>query len=184
MERIETHPFEPFCPQDANTLILGSFPCFNGRDYGEWFYCGSGKNEFWRLLSAVFGMAVETLEQKQQLCVQNTIALSDVAYKIIRTKNNCSDANLKIVENNREGILKCLTPNIRRVLFTGRFVERQFHRMFPDFAVPTGVLLSPAPTANIYIAGWEDFRSKVSRKEISSIHEFRLADYREKLLAR
>ncbi|GAA0878905.1 uracil-DNA glycosylase family protein [Algoriphagus jejuensis] len=180
MDRVETHPFEPFCPAGSETLILGSFPCFNGLDYGPWFYCGSGKNEFWRLLSDTFGMSVDTLEQKRELCLQNGLALSDVAYRIIRTKDNCSDANLKIVEHNKNGILKCLTPKIFRVLFTSRFVEKEFNKIFPDFRLPTAVLLSPSPAANTYIAGLADYKMKQASGEIRSIYEYRLSDYRAK----
>ncbi|WP_026967616.1 uracil-DNA glycosylase family protein [Algoriphagus terrigena] len=184
MTKIETHPFEPFCPDDASSLILGSFPCFNGLDYGDWFYCGSGKNELWRLLSDTFGMPVQTLEQKRDLCIQNRLALSDVAYKVIRTKNNCSDVNLKIVEHNKAGILQCLTPTIGRVLFTSRFVEKHFKKMFPDFTLPTEVLLSPSPAANTYIASLSDYKDKRLGGVIGSIYEYRLADYRRKLGAK
>ncbi len=45
---IEEHPFRYFIPDNANKLIVGSFPCFNGTDYGDWFYSGSGKND-WEL---------------------------------------------------------------------------------------------------------------------------------------
>ena len=184
MTEIETHPFEPFCPPNASTLILGSFPCFNGLDYGDWFYCGSGKNELWRLLSDTFGMPASTLEQKRDLCIQNRLALSDVAYKVIRTKNNCSDVNLRIVEHNKAGILQCLTPTISRVLFTSRFVEKHFKKMFPDFALPTEVLLSPSPAANTYISSLSDYKDMRLGGEIGSIYEYRLADYRRKLDAK
>ena len=39
----ETHPFGYYIPDQADKLIIGSFPCFNGVDYGDWFYSGSGK---------------------------------------------------------------------------------------------------------------------------------------------
>lgn len=181
MTKIETNPFEPFCPANAETLILGSFPCFNGVDYGDWFYCGSGKNELWRLLSDTFGMPVEALEQKQDLCKHHRLAISDVAYKIIRTKNNCSDINLKIVEHNKTGILQCLIPTIKRVLFTSRFVEKEFKKIFPDFSLFNEVLLSPSPAANTYIASLTDYKNKRAGGEIRSIYEYRLAHYRMKL---
>jgi hypoxanthine-DNA glycosylase len=180
MTNIETHPFEPFYFDTATTLILGSFPCHNGTGYGEWFYCGSGKSDFWKLLSGTFSLPVERLEQKRELCLQHKLALSDVAYRIIRTKNNCSDANLKIIEHNREGILKCLTPGITRVLFTSRFVEKEFGKILPDFAIPTEVLLSPSPAANTYIASLTDYKMKFANNQTKSVYEYRLADYRKK----
>jgi hypothetical protein len=37
----ELHPFGNFICIDSEVLIIGSFPCFNGTDYGHWFYSGS-----------------------------------------------------------------------------------------------------------------------------------------------
>lgn len=183
MDRIETHPFEPFCPENANTLILGSFPCFNGLDYGDWFYCGSGKSEFWRLLSDTFQLPVASLEQKKTLAIRQKIALSDVAYRIVRTKNNCSDSNLKILENNKAGIEACLGAKVSKVLFTSRFVEREFGKMFPELIISSSVLLSPSPAANTYIASLSDYKVKRINGEINSVYEYRLADYKRQLLS-
>ncbi|WP_183906706.1 hypothetical protein [Rufibacter immobilis] len=41
---IEEHPFGYYLPQNAEKLLIGSFPCYNGEDYGDWFYSGSGKS--------------------------------------------------------------------------------------------------------------------------------------------
>ena len=182
MTNIETHPFEAFYSPTATTLILGSFPCYHGTGYGDWFYCGSGKNDFWKLLSNIFGLPVESLEQKRELCLQHKLALSDVAYRVVRTKNNCSDANLKIIEHNKEGILKCLTPGITRVLFTSKFVEKEFRKIFPDFIIPTAVLISPSPAANTYIASLTDYKTKLANNQMKTVYEYRLDDYRKKLL--
>jgi hypoxanthine-DNA glycosylase len=182
MDKVETHPHVAFCPPGATTLILGSFPCFNGIDYGDWFYSGSGRNEFWRLLSDTFHLPANNLEQKKKLVIDHKIALSDVAYRIIRTKNNCSDSNLLIVEDNRPGIESCLLPTISRVLFTGRFVERKFQKLFPELAIPTEVLLSPSPAANRYVGSLPDYKEKLLRGEVRSVYEYKLQDYRSKLL--
>jgi hypoxanthine-DNA glycosylase len=182
MDRVETHPHVAFCPPNANTLILGSFPCFNGMDYGEWFYCGSGRNEFWRLLSDTFELPASSLEQKKSLVLQHGIALSDVAYRIMRSKNNCSDSNLVILEDNKTGIESCLLPSVTRVLFTGRFVERKFQKMFPELVINSEVLLSPSPAANRYVGSLPDYKSKLLAGEVRSVYDYKLRDYREKLL--
>jgi hypoxanthine-DNA glycosylase len=178
MTIIETHPFEPYNSEDATTLIIGSFPCFNGENYGEWFYSGSGRSDFWKLLSETFNMPVDNLEQKQELCSQNKIAITDVAYKIERTKNNCSDSNLKIVEYNKDGILKCLTPNIKKIFCTSKFVEKHFKSILPDLNIPTYTLLPPSPAANRYVASLSDYKSKKLKNEISSVYNFKLLNYR------
>ena len=182
MNRVETHPHVAFCPPDATTLILGSFPCFNGVDYGDWFYSGSGRNEFWRLLSDTFLLPAKTLEQKKSLAFEHKIALSDVAYRIIRTRNNCSDSNLVILEDNKAAIVGCLIPTVSRVLFTSKFVERRFQRIFPDLIIRSEVLLSPSPAANRYVGSLPDYKAKLQSGEVRSVYDYKLQDYRAKLL--
>jgi len=182
MDRVETHPHVAFCPPDAITLIVGSFPCFNGVDYGDWFYSGSGRNEFWRLLSDAFGLPAGNLEQKKNLAVKHKIALSDVAYRIMRTKNNCSDSNLLILEYNKAGIESCLLPSVSKVFFTGRFVERKFQKMFPELVISSEVLLSPSPAANRYVGSLSDYKTRLLTGEVRSVYDYKLRDYRMKLL--
>src|SRR6476661_6783649 len=120
---IETNPFRYFIPSKPQKLIIGSFPCYNGKDYGDWFYSGSGRNHFWQLLSDLCAMPASNQQEKQKLCETKGIALTDIAYRIERKKNNCSDANLSIVELNKNGIDKCLDAGVTNVFFTSKFVE-------------------------------------------------------------
>lgn len=57
MNRIETHPFIPFVPENATILILGSFP---GKEQTQtepgaeqWFY-GAKRNQFWNIISSIY----------------------------------------------------------------------------------------------------------------------------------
>ncbi|MEH0154562.1 hypothetical protein V6R21_10490 [Limibacter armeniacum] len=179
---IETHPFGYFLPAFPKTLILGSFPCFNGTDYGDWFYSGSGKNHFWKLLSDIFEMPANTLEEKKSLCEKHGLALTDIAHKIERKKGNCSDSNLRIVEINKEAIERCLASEIEKILFTSRFVERHFLRHFPKVKVPSGILVSPSPAANIHIAGLAEYKQLRADEIVVSPYEYRLLKYRELLM--
>src|SRR3954463_10787758 len=119
---VEKNPFRYFLPKHPLSLIVGSFPCYNGKDYGDWFYSGSGKNHFWKLMSDTFGMPANDRAEKKALCEKFGIALTDIAYKIERKKNNCSDANLSILEFNKKGIDICLHAGVQKVFFTSRFV--------------------------------------------------------------
>ena len=177
----ETHPFNYYAPTNANKLIIGSFPCFNGTDYGQWFYCGSGKNEFWQLLSEIFKSPVETKEQKMKLCDINHIAITDIAYKVDRTQNSCKDSALKIIEFNTEGISTCLSPDIKRLLFTSKFVEKHFHNLYPHNRIPSSVLISPSPSANIHIASLHEYKEMVSKGLLKSTYEYRILKYRHAL---
>lgn len=179
---IEKNPFRYFLPAKAEKLIIGSFPCFNGTDYGDWFYSGSGKNHFWKLLSDIFLMPAETRKQKIALCEKNKIALTDIGYKVERLKGNCSDANLRIVEFNKSGIDLCLNAGITKVFFTSRFVEKHFLKKYPGLNIPTYVLISPSPSANKHIGGLDLYKDLIAGKKIRTTYDYRLLKYRELLL--
>jgi len=179
---IESHPFAPFIPNGAELLILGSFPCFNGINYGEWYYSGSGKNMFWSLISETFNHSVESYNDKVALCTKYKIALSDIAYKIKRKYNNCSDSNLIILEKNYKSIHQCLVPSLKKIFCTSRFVYRHFVSMFPHVQCPVHILTSPSPAANRYIAGLEEYKTLKQVGDIHSLYEYRLLKYKTLLL--
>jgi len=181
MRKIEQHPFGNFVCNDSEILIIGSFPCFNGVDYGNWFYSGSGKSAFWKLLSEIYHLSVDTQEQKMGLCIKNKIAIADIAHTIERTMGNCKDSNLKIIEYNKSGIEKCLATSISKILFTSKFVETHFNKLFPSNIITSFVLISPSPSASVYIAGLDDYKNMIKNKEITSTYEYRLAIYKRLL---
>jgi hypoxanthine-DNA glycosylase len=179
---IEINPFRYFLPSKPQKLIIGSFPCFNGKDYGDWFYSGSGKNHFWKLLSETLDFPAGNKEQNQTLCEKFGIAITDVAYKVERKRGNCSDANLKIIEFNKTGIDKCLNSGINAIFFTGKLVEKEFKKHYPDIEIASVVLLSPSPAANMHIGGLEEYKYLKNQKSIASPYDYRLLKYRELLL--
>ena len=176
---IEQHPFGNYLPKNADTLIIGSFPCFNGKDYGEWYYSASGKSEFWPLLGSVFQHPIDSFSDKKNLCDVHGIAMTDIALKVSRKKNNCSDANLKIIKFNTDGINNCLALPLKQIFFTGKFVEKQFKKIFPDVQIPTQILLSPSPASNIYIAGLEEYKSLKKENRALTPYLFRLMKYKD-----
>ena len=175
----ETHPFGFFMPNDAKRLVIGSFPCFNGIDYGEWFYCGSSKNYFWQLLSDLYDMPALNLDDKRLICQTHGIAITDIAFRIFRLQGNCSDANLKIIQYNDSIIKKCLDSSIDIILFTSRFVEKHFKAIFPNFANQTAVIPSPSPAANRFIAGLKEYKEMKSEGLIATVYDYRLLKYKQ-----
>ncbi len=146
------HPLEPIAFEDSNTLILGSFPSL--KSFEEEFYYAHPKNQFWRLLSKIYGAKAETKEERIELLKSAKIALWDVAASCERT--NSSDANLKnILPNNIEELF-VKYPNIKRILFTGRTAEKLYFKYFLHIDLPTTLLPSPSPA---YAA--MDFASKL-----------------------
>lgn len=68
--------FAPLFRADSRVLILGSFPSVKSRQ--QQFYYGNKQNRFWKLLQSVFGGSIESVEDKQRLCLDNGIALWDI----------------------------------------------------------------------------------------------------------
>lgn len=148
MNEIESHPFSPFIPDNATTLILGSFP---GReqtqtesDNEQWFY-GAKRNQFWKIISSVYNTDLLCKEDKQQLFKKFGIGITDILLKVRRTNNSNLDDNLEIVEYNDKAIKTILeSSNIKSIFFTSKYVEKHFYKLFPDFK-NAEYLPSPSP---------------------------------------
>ncbi len=61
-ERIETHPFAAFIPENIEYLIIGSFPGKGQTDLTlseeHWFY-GAKRNLFWKIIEQVYGTSLQ-----------------------------------------------------------------------------------------------------------------------------
>lgn len=177
----ETNPFLSFIPTHAEKLIIGSFPCFNGKDYGDWYYSGSGRNYFWQLLSEITGLTATTRSEKTALCEKHHIALSDIALRVKRKAGNCSDANLHILEYNQQGLDDCLQQPLKSIFFTSRFVESEFKRLYPQNKTNTFLLPSPSPAANRHIGGLDAYKTMKAEGVLDNPYQFRLLVYKKLL---
>jgi hypoxanthine-DNA glycosylase len=144
---VETHPFGAFVPKNIRCLIVGSFP---GReqtqcdiDETHWFY-GAPRNQFWKILEIVYGRELKNREQKQVLFEKAGIGITDVIRSCVRKLGTNLDENLDIKEYNTDTIAGILKKHKPLVLFTSRFVEKQFRKLFPDY-LHTDILPSPSP---------------------------------------
>lgn len=125
----EAHPLEPFLPEGARLLMLGSFPPARSRWSME-FYYPNFQNDMWRVMGLVFygdrerfvapdgrhfdRGAVETF------CRERGIALSDTAAEVVRARGNASDRFLEVVRPfDLAGMLERL-PACRAVAATGQ----------------------------------------------------------------
>lgn len=103
----ESHPWEPFIPEGAKVLILGTFPPGRHR-WSMDFYYPNRTNDFWFMMGLLFLGDREALydrtarrfdlEAIRSLMTEKHIALNDTARKIRRLKGNASDKYLEIVE--------------------------------------------------------------------------------------
>jgi hypoxanthine-DNA glycosylase len=144
---IETHPFEAFIPKNIQCLIVGSFPGKEQTqcelDETHWFY-GAPRNQLWKILEIVYKRELKDRKGKQQLFEQAGIGMTDVIKSCVRLEGTNLDENLEIKEYNKETIEKILKNCQPKVLFTSRFVEKEFKKLFPDYK-NTDILPSPSP---------------------------------------
>lgn len=158
---IEFHPLEPFLPENAKVLFLGSFPPPKARWSMEFFY-PNWINDFWRIQGLIhYGDKgyFETAESKSPtplngnlknaqktikafdkdrivaFCNEKGIALFDTARKVCRLKGNADDNFLEIVE--RTDVLELLEamPECRTIVTTGGKASEELQAYFEEKGV-------------------------------------------------
>lgn len=136
---IETHAFGNFVPANAKYMILGSF---TGRqavkgtsatdDNYDWFY-GTKRNQFWAILEGVYDVKFRNTREKQELFTKLGIAMADIIYQCEREQGNNLDNNLVNIVYNIEAITEILNNyQIKKILFSSRFVEDKFKKVFKE----------------------------------------------------
>ena len=159
----EKHPFKPYIPENAQYLILGSFPCKKSTQSkipDDWYY-GSSKNQFWRILEEVYGRELSSKHSKQDLFKEKRIAITDVVLNCIRENNNSTDKNLVNIEYNTEVIEQIINNNqILKIYFTGKGVLKQFkEHIYDSLSDIDGIKLIALPSPSpIY------YRMKLKQK--------------------
>ncbi|MGN1375671.1 MAG: uracil-DNA glycosylase family protein [Prevotella sp.] len=114
----EHHPLQPFLPDNARMLMLGSFPPSRQRWCMEFFY-PNFINDMWRIFGIVFFNDKDHFvdaERKSfrkdeivKFLTDKGIALYDTACAVVRTRNTASDKDLEIIS---ETDIKSLIDNI------------------------------------------------------------------------
>ena len=138
----ESHPFEPFLPEHAKVLFLGSFPP-QPRRWSMEFYYPNFINDFWRIIGIIFfddkDHFVDTAARRFRLpeivsfCKEAGIAMYDTATVVRRMKDNASDKFLEVVEPTDVGALLRKIPECRAVVTTG---EKATETLCALFGVP------------------------------------------------
>ncbi|MBD5307968.1 MAG: uracil-DNA glycosylase family protein [Bacteroides sp.] len=125
---IETHPFDPFLPDNTRILILGTFPPKENR-WSMKFYYPNKINDFWRIMGLVFfdnrDRFINELDKTFRLddirafLTERGIALCDTGFKVRRLQDNASDKFLEIVEPVNLEELMGLIPTCKNLATTG-----------------------------------------------------------------
>lgn len=136
---IESHPLQPFIPERARLLMLGSFPPARHRWSMDFFY-PNFQNDMWRIFGIVFfgdkdhfvDNEVRTFRREEiiKLLNRECIALYDTATKVIRTQNTASDKDLEVVTpTDLDSLLKRM-PMLEGVVTTGQKATDLFTEHF------------------------------------------------------
>ena len=125
---LESHPFEPFAPESAKVLIMGTFPPQRKR-WSMDFYYPNRTNDLWPMMGLIFfgdrdwfydrGAKQFRVEQIKEFLEEKGIALSDTGHKARRLKGNASDKFLEIVEPVPLRGLLARMPRCRTLVTTG-----------------------------------------------------------------
>ena len=125
---VERHPFEPFLPESARMLFLGSFPPQPHR----WcmpFYYPNWINDFWRIMGLIhfadknhFCVPGEKRFDEAQIrifCADEGLAFYDTACEVRRLRDNASDAFLEVVTPTDIPALLARIPACHKLITTG-----------------------------------------------------------------
>lgn len=138
---VERHPLEPFLPENAKLLMLGSFPPPRKRWCMEFFY-PNRTNMMWEIFSEVFygdSQRLVDAEHKtfrlmdiQALLNEKGIAIFDTATAVKRLSGNASDKDLQIVEKTDIPVLLEHIPLCHDIVCTG---QKSFSVLTEDYGV-------------------------------------------------
>ncbi|RKS43371.1 G/U mismatch-specific uracil-DNA glycosylase [Gillisia mitskevichiae] len=162
-----THPYEPFIPENATKLIVGTLPpprfttgALKPDDVN--FCYGSRDGLLWPVLDKLFDLNLkyenteEAILQRKRFLEKRGIGICDVVESSRRDKIDASDLGMQLVElRDIIGILR-INLNINTLLFTGgnskNGPEYFFRRHLKDLE--------------------EDIKLKVISNEVPRVHQF------------
>lgn len=126
---IESHPLKPFLPNNAQLLMLGSFPPPQKR-WSMDFYYPNLNNDMWRIFGSLFFDNKDHFlnESKKNFCKEEIIhflekkgiAIFDTATTIRRLQDNASDKFLEVIEPTDLALLLQKLPKCKAIVTTGQ----------------------------------------------------------------
>ncbi len=139
MKDIERHPLQPFLPEGARLLMLGSFPPARKRWSMDFFY-PNFTNDMWRIFGiCFFGDKLHFVDEEhkcfrqetiEELLRQRGIAIYDTATAVVRTQGTAADKDLMVVEPTDLEALLNKIPHCRAVVTTGEKATSVFCEHF------------------------------------------------------
>ncbi|MFC6095406.1 DNA-deoxyinosine glycosylase [Flavobacterium qiangtangense] len=139
--RIET--LDPLAGPDSRVLILGTAPGALAMQSGEYF--AHPRNQFWRLLFAVFETSsAVSYQEKMKFLQARGIALWEVLESCERIGS--SDSAIRNERPNDVPRFLAQHPRIRHVFFDSRAAKKFYQKYHPLLdTIEYGLLPSPSP---------------------------------------
>ena len=136
------HPFGPLFSENSRVLILGSFPSVKSRE--QQFFYGHPQNRFWKVIAALFHREVpETIEQKKELILSNSLALWDSVASCVVTGS--SDASIREVRANDLSVILDHSP-VRKIFCNGKTSWQMYEKwILPSTGLEAVCLPSTSP---------------------------------------
>ena len=145
--KTERHPFQPFLPENARILFLGSFPPQEKR----WcmpFYYPNWTNDFWRVMGLLFNQDRDwfavpgekrfDVDRVRNFCREQGLALYDTACEVRRLQDNASDKFPEVVVATDIPALLEKIPQCRVLVTTGQKATDVIVETFGCAQPPTG----------------------------------------------
>ena len=125
-----THPYEPFIPENATKLIVGTLPpprfTLGDLKPDDVNFCYGSRDGFlWLILDRIFDLGLkyentaEAVDERKQFLEKRGIGICDVVESSQRTKIDASDLGMQEVELRDLISILRKHPKIDTLLFTG-----------------------------------------------------------------
>ena len=140
--RRSKHPYEPYIPENAAKLIIGTIPPYrfcipNGerKSCDVDFYYGSKDNSFWKLISEVTGEnlhyenTAEAVNERKSLLNRMHIGITDIIESCIHENQKSDDLSLTDIK--QKDLTKLLADHkqIDTLIYTSQFVKAQVNKI-------------------------------------------------------
>lgn len=93
------HPFEPFIPKGAKTLVIGTFPTRSGNFQFPFYYSGKD-NRFWPVMENVYRLRFKhhagknAVDERKEFLASKQIGITDMLLKCYRLAEKSQDKHL------------------------------------------------------------------------------------------
>ena len=159
---LQHHPFLPLYDENAEILILGSFPSVKTREVN--FFYGHPQNRFWQVIAAVFGSETpQSVQEKKEFIFAHKLAIWDVLSSCYI--ENSADSTIKRAKaNDLSNIFE--NADIKKIFVNGRAAEKYYTNLIePKLKRKAVYLPSTSPANSSYslemlIKEWQIINSK------------------------